>query len=366
MDIERGEARVEPPAAGAQSAAAWQGKDRRERQLEAMALLADALGEAAGVEPPASEHALSVSVPDGEEAGEWVLDATDAPEHAESALGRGRREPNAPTLPQPELPSGPKERDLLAKLRAHVKEPGEAMAAWYQPQLAADGAIVGFEALLRWAKPGGGFYATAQVIPMAESAGVIDALDSWMLGIVARQTQDWRRRGVLPAGARVSLNISISQLLNGAIEREAVQLASQGELNPMLMEIEVDEAAVMERFEESRLALERLSLMGFSIALDNFGTGYISLPRLARLPLRRVKVDRSLVRALPNPEAALVVSMALALGRALGAQILAEGVESAEQARWLESRDVGALQGFHFARPMSAEALEDWREKQPD
>src|SRR5476651_2223398 len=330
------------------------------RAQEALRLLADEL-DGAHVEllAPHATQAWSAATPEGELSGEWILDDPEEWQNAEHSLGQGRWEPTAPARHAQAAPEGPRGKELMQNLKANALAPSQAMTAWYQPQFTLAGELCGVEALLRWPRPEGGFYATAQIIPMAEAAGVLGTLDTWMMGLVAEQSMAWKRTGFLKdSGARVSLNVSQAELLSGAIERESVRLAQIGQLDPNLIELEIGESAVMERFDECARALERLSLMGFAIAMDDFGTGYISLAKMARLSINKIKVDRSITRSLPRQEEQLVVRMALGLAKEMGIAAVVEGVETSEQVLWLQGQNADALQGYWFSKPVSPERLE--------
>ena len=230
----------------------------------------------------------------------------------------------------------------------------------YQPQMDLHtGALVGVEALMCWRHPVLGDVPPARFIPIAEDSGLIIGLGAWILDAACRQRVDWRQRGVLDAP--VAVNVSALQLrLPNFVQRVAETLADHG-LAAGELELEVTESLLMQGSTAMIAALHELHRMGVRLALDDFGTGYSSLSYLRQFPLDRMKMDQSFVRDLPHDGDAVVIAEAIAtLGRALGLRVVAEGVETEAQARFLRGTWCEEAQGYHYCRPLPAHELEIW------
>ncbi|WP_323001525.1 putative bifunctional diguanylate cyclase/phosphodiesterase [Denitromonas sp.] len=234
------------------------------------------------------------------------------------------------------------------------------LALVYQPQLrAADGRLAGVEALLRWQHPERGTVSPLDFIPIAEEVGIIAELGEWALAEAARQMVDWRRRGI--AVPRVAVNLSARQFHHaGLAERIEAILAAAGAPAEWI-ELEITESAAMEHPADAAEALQRLRNKGLQIAMDDFGTGHSSLATLCKLPLNVLKLDRSFVHRLPEAVTdAAVAEAVVTLARRLGLSVVAEGVETEAQRNFLADAGCDVLQGFLFARPLPATALEAW------
>ena len=226
----------------------------------------------------------------------------------------------------------------------------------YQPWVELAGAkAVGIEALLRWRR-GGEQMMPAEFIPVAEDSGLIIPIGEWVLQHAAHQFAQLRRQGI--ALERLAVNIPTAHferdsLLSGL--RAALHLNG---LPPRSIELELTETCMVRDFEKTLPRLDALIRAGAALAIDDFGTGYSSLAYLTRLPIAKLKVDRAFVAQLGrSPQGAAVCKAIVALGQGLGVQVLAEGVETIEQARELVSLGCTAMQGFLFSRPVPASAL---------
>ncbi len=224
----------------------------------------------------------------------------------------------------------------------------------YQPQFhLASGRLLGAEALMRWRHPQQGMISPVKFIPLAEETGLIVDLGRWALQTACRDAAEW------PRHLRVAVNVSPIQFeatdmvaeIAGALQREG--------LAPSQLEIEITEGVFISGEAEIPAALERIRELGVSVALDDFGTGYSSLSYLGRMPIDKVKIDRSFVQNLAEggePEA--IIQAILTLSQRLGKTVLAEGAETSEQARALSRMGCDAVQGFYFGRPTSLEAFQ--------
>ena len=239
----------------------------------------------------------------------------------------------------------------------------------YQPQLSvATGRIVGAEALLRWNDPEEGLISPARFIPVAETSGVIGPLGQWVMQEACRQGQAWRAAG-LPA-IRIAVNVSPRQFQLDDMAVCAAQALAASGLPAHCLELELTESVLAERPEEMRQVLQRLRELGVRIAVDDFGTGYSSLVHLKRFPIDVLKIDQGFMRDIPASGDDMAISATIiAMGRSLGLNVLAEGVETPEQLAFLRERGCDSYQGYLFSRPVPAEQfarlLQAQAEKQP-
>lgn len=246
--------------------------------------------------------------------------------------------------------------ELEAGLRQALHDGGRGLWMAYQPQLSAQTCeLVGVEALVRWQREDGRQVSPGEFVPVAEQAGLITELGDWVLNQVCRDLATLRASGVeLP---KVSVNVSPRQLLRGSIlvERFCETIASFGE--PVdRFEFELTESALMEV--GGAAVLDAFHTAGFSLSIDDFGTGYSSLGYLNRFRVSEIKIDQSFVRDLPwNTENAAIVTAVVQMSRALNLKVVAEGVETQEQAEFLRACGCHILQGYLLGHPMPPAAL---------
>lgn len=223
----------------------------------------------------------------------------------------------------------------------------------YQPEVAADGALVATEALLRWLRPDGRLMPPAAFIGMAEETGFMIPLGRWILDEACRQRRQWLDEGV--DTGRMAVNVSPRQVNAGDFVDTVEQALARHDLPPDLLEIEVSERVFLDDMEAASAVLQTLRDRGITVAIDDFGTGYSSLGYLKRLPVDKLKIDRSFVADLADDEDdQAIVSAVIDLGRRFGLTVLAEGVEREEQAAWLRANGCHQLQGFLFGHPEPA------------
>lgn len=229
----------------------------------------------------------------------------------------------------------------------------------YQPQVTlADGKLFGVEALLRWRHTKSGLIMPDRFIPLAEETGLIIPIGAWVLQEACMQAKRWLDDG-LPL-QRISVNVAGPQLQRGDILNTVEKTLAATGLPPGMLEIEVTESFIMGKTESIINVLKSLRRLGITIAVDDFGTGYSSLSRLKRLPIDRLKIDRSFVQDLPADEDDTAITRAIiALGRSLGLRIIAEGVETAAQAKLLLREGCHEAQGYYYSRPVAAAAVPD-------
>ena len=234
--------------------------------------------------------------------------------------------------------------------------PGELFLL-YQPQSALSGSgIVGAEALVRWRHPERGVLLPEEFLRVAEESGQLGRLGNWTLETACRQAGYWQREKGLPL--RVAVNISPFQLNEPSFLAAVAGLLREHRLDPALLELELAEAALLCRAEESIRALASLKDLGVSLALDNFGTGCASLLSLKKLPIDRLKIDRTFICDLQHSRENLgIVRMIIAMARSLSLRVVAVGVEDGSQLEILRSEGCDEFQGYLLAKPLVPEAV---------
>jgi diguanylate cyclase (GGDEF)-like protein/PAS domain S-box-containing protein len=226
----------------------------------------------------------------------------------------------------------------------------------YQTKIdSRSGCVTGVEALLRWQHPTRGAIAPAQLIALAEETGLIIAIGDWVIRTACRDAQAW---GVAGNPIPVAVNLSARQFgRNGLADAVGAVLRDSG-LAAVQLELEITESAVMDNAERAALVLDQLHAMGVRVSLDDFGTGYSSLGYLKRFPVDSVKIDRSFIAdvALDQDDAAITRAV-IAMAHSLRLKVIAEGVETAAQVKFLQAHDCDEMQGFRFGEPCNAAAL---------
>ena len=241
---------------------------------------------------------------------------------------------------------------LGGRLRSAVRA-GE-LELHYQVQTRADAStVVGFEALLRWQSPDLGPVSPVRFIPVAEALGLMPEIGAWVLRESCRQARAWLDDG--HRDFRVSVNVSAQQLLRPGLSEAVLAALDEYALPATVLDLELTESSLMENIARAAEVLVRLKAVGVRLSLDDFGTGYSSLSYLKDLPLDKLKIDRSFVRALPDGDAEGTIARTIvALGHQLGLRVAAEGVETAAQADFLAMIGCDELQGFLMGRPEPA------------
>jgi len=216
--------------------------------------------------------------------------------------------------------------------------------------------ITGVEALLRWTHPTDGMIPPDLFIPLAEQNGSIVAIGNWVLDQACQQLRKWHEEGL--DGLRMAVNLSTVQLHHAELPRTISNLLDRYQLPPESLELEVTETGLMEDIDAASRNLQRLRHSGALIAIDDFGTGYSSLSYLKRLPVDKIKIDKSFVRDMSVGDGdAAIVRAIIQLGQNLGMQVIAEGVETTEQETYLIAQGCDEGQGYLYSRPLPAPAL---------
>ncbi|WP_207168608.1 bifunctional diguanylate cyclase/phosphodiesterase [Thiocystis violacea] len=229
----------------------------------------------------------------------------------------------------------------------------------YQPQLdLASGCLIGLEALIRWPHPERGEISPGEFIPIAEDIGLIHRLGDWVLDAACRQGVKWLERG-LEVG-RIAVNVAGPQLKRGNLAAKVARILAETGLPAKRLELEVTEGFIMAQAEAAIAQLDAIRDLGVTLSIDDFGTGYSSLSYLKRLPIHKLKIDQSFVRDIPSDADDMAISAAIiAMGKSLKLTVIAEGVETPEQARFLQERGCQEVQGYLYGRPAPPEELEE-------
>jgi diguanylate cyclase (GGDEF)-like protein len=233
----------------------------------------------------------------------------------------------------------------------------------YQPKIdAVSGALLGFEALARWRRPGIGPVSPVEFIAIAERTGLIPELGAMLLEAACRQIAAWRAE--LGTCVPVAVNVSPMQLLDQGFPQLVERVLRTTGIPPACLNLEITESAAVENLESTQSQLHQLRELGVEVAMDDFGTGFSSLSMLRELPLSTLKIDRGLISPLPAPDAVAVVRAICQLASALDLQVVAEGIETQEQAS--AARDAGChvFQGYYYARPLAVGDAGDWLQRQ--
>ncbi len=244
----------------------------------------------------------------------------------------------------------------LAPLRRALDE--RQFVLFYQPKVdLRPGRIVGVEALLRWNHPERGLIAPADFIPLLEDSGLIVKVGYWVLRQAASDYADWLDKGLM--APRIAVNVSPVQLRDARFIEELTSALGASAGADAGIDIEITEGVVIENVDESIQKLRSIRKLGVLVAIDDFGTGYSSLQYLAQLPINALKIDRSFVGAMADSASHMaIVSSIIALAHGLEINVIAEGVETAEQRKMLRLLRCDEMQGFLHSRPMSKQDLE--------
>ncbi|MEC7526033.1 MAG: EAL domain-containing protein [Myxococcota bacterium] len=258
-------------------------------------------------------------------------------------------------------------RNRLARPRQRSERPGVARIALenelrdavaeerfslvYQPQFALPGPeLCGYEALLRWTRLDGTRVSPGTFIPLLEDMGLVTQVGRWVLRESCRQLAEWRRRG-LPGHVRMAVNVSGQDFERDDLVGSVRRALDEHGIEPSALELEITESILMRDTERTNVTLEALKREGVPIAIDDFGTGYSSLAYLQRFAVSRLKIDRVFVQTLEGDAEGTIAEAVIALGHRMGMEVLAEGVETEAQLRFLKSVGCDMVQGFLLGRP---------------
>jgi diguanylate cyclase (GGDEF)-like protein len=252
--------------------------------------------------------------------------------------------------------------ELVSELRQAIDN--NQLELFYQPKIDAhSGKVTAAEALLRWKHPKRGMVPPAVFIPLAERFGLIGELGDWVIDDACRQVQRWHKGGLR---MRVAVNLSALQMRQADVVDRIVGALRRHKVNPALLTCEITESVAMEDTKATQQTFRRLAQAGIHLSIDDFGTGYSSLSYLRRLPAEELKIDRAFVTDIEtSADARSVVDAVIKLAHALGLRVVAEGVENESQQTILTTMGCDELQGYLFAKPMTARALLLWAMDDP-
>ena len=241
-----------------------------------------------------------------------------------------------------------KRSELERDLRNALKD--DEFVVFYQPQLnLKTGDLCGYEALIRWERPGEGIISPMEFIPVAEETGLIKQLGEWVLRRACQDAAEWIDTGT------VAVNFSASQFNYAGVDEMIAEVIRDTGIDPQRLEIEITESLFLNHSPDVMATLKRIKELGVRIAMDDFGTGYSSLNYLTQFPFDKIKIDRSFVSQLSNdPQIAAIISSIVGLGRSLSVDITAEGVETDDQVTLLQAAGCSIVQGFLFGAPTRA------------
>lgn len=267
---------------------------------------------------------------------------------------RGRVSPFAPSM----ISTPPERLEMERHLRFALRK--REFEIYYQPQVhLQSGKLIGAEALLRWRHPSLGFISPGTFVPIAEQIGIIDEVGEWVTAEAIRQLEVWHAAGL--DDLRIAVNVSALQFAKGDLASIVARLLRKSKIKPAHLELEITESVVMTDFEHGARQLKLLRSLGVLTALDDFGTGHSSLAYLQQLPIQRLKIDRMFVKDIVSETGCHpLLSSIIQMGRALGCSVIAEGIETAEQALALSTLRCEEVQGFFFSKPLPANEFLKW------
>ena len=292
--------------------------------------------------------------PDDSRDADELMQHADVAMYQAKALGR-----DGAQFFTPELNERAHRRLRLESLLRHAVDKGE-LALHYQPKVdAVTGALVGAEALLRWRSPELGLVPPQDFIAIAEESRLIMPIGAWVMGEACRQQAAWREQGL--GTVPLAINLSAVQLRDEKLVEDLRHAIARHGADPAALELELTESTLMESVKGTLAPLHALKRLGVTLAVDDFGTGYSNLSYLKRLPIDRLKIDRSFVRHLLADGTDLAITRAIiGLGHTLGLRVVAEGVEDAATAEALRAAQCDELQGYHFAKPLPPAEFAAW------
>jgi predicted signal transduction protein with EAL and GGDEF domain len=237
----------------------------------------------------------------------------------------------------------------------------EEFRVYYQPIVSlTSGKIAGFEALVRWDRPGVGIVAPGEFIAAAEEMGLIVFIGNWVLRKACEQARRWHLASPGESLLTMSVNVSARQFKQPDIVEQVEKIVRETQVDPSAIKLEVTETVTMDNAERTIRIVKGLKNLGVRLSIDDFGTGYSSLSYLRRFPMDTLKIDRSFIQNLPgNPENLEIVRTILSLARNLGMDVVAEGAETPEEIAQLKALDCDFGQGYFFSRPVDSEGADD-------
>jgi diguanylate cyclase (GGDEF)-like protein len=244
--------------------------------------------------------------------------------------------------------------DISNKLKKAIRK--DEFFIEYQPQYCAiDNNVVGVEALIRWKNGDLGKVSPAKFIPIAESSGVMNELGDWILNSVFKQIKKWQKQG---KKFIVAINLSRKQLQDKHMAKHIKEKIEFYDVNPKYIEFEITESSIMEDPDIATRTIEKIRALGCLVSIDDFGTGYSSLKSLRDFSLDKLKIDKSFIDDLSKTSSGdTIIKATISLAKSLGLKVIAEGVETNSQLRFLQRNNCDEIQGFLFSKPLSADKI---------
>ncbi|HSW70344.1 MAG TPA: bifunctional diguanylate cyclase/phosphodiesterase [Gammaproteobacteria bacterium] len=232
------------------------------------------------------------------------------------------------------------------------------LVLYYQPKLhIKKGSITGVEALLRWAHPELGILNPSQFISIAEDTGLIMKIGEWALREACKANKHWQNEGY--EHFTVALNLSPKQFYHPDITKIIENVLKETGLNPKYLELEINESTVMNNTTNAKNQLDAIKSLGIQLSVDHFGVGYTSISHLKQFPVSTIKIDQNYIKGIPNnPDDSAITNAFIALAHNLGLEVVAEGVETAEQVQYLTLQNCDMVQGYFLSHPLPAEKIE--------
>ncbi len=260
------------------------------------------------------------------------------------------------------LPSMQKAADERLRLTTDIRRAllNDEFAVWYQPQVDESGALLGAEALIRWHHPKRGLIAPGTFLKIAEETGLMWDIGQWVLNSTCRQIREWANDGLLKDQMIISVNISGKEFGAPAFVKAVRTLIEKTGVDPNHLGIELTEGSLISTGSDIVEKIITLRQLGIKFSIDDFGTGYSSLNYLQTLPLNTLKIDRSFVNRIKDGKHEVVlVDMIIMMARNLGLEVIAEGVETAEELTYLAEKECTIYQGYYFCKPVEVDAFTD-------
>lgn len=298
-------------------------------------------------------HSPSIGIatyPNDSNSADSLIKAADRAMYHSKRHGRNQVQIYQPEMQEEEQ----REQRFEQELRQALEQ--NQFVLFYQPIVASeDFTIKAVESLIRWQHPERGLVAPGYFIDQAEKLGLIGDIGMWVLRQACSQGKLWQEAGNF---CRLSVNLSVQQLKQADFVEQIAQILQQSGFDPCWLELELTESTLMDDPEKACLMLQKIKQLGVRIAIDDFGTGYSSLSYLRHLPVDTLKIDRSFIRDIGrDPHCEAIIKSTVTLAHSLKLQVVAEGVETEDQALFLRNQDCEWLQGYHFYRPMPASEL---------
>ena len=250
-------------------------------------------------------------------------------------------------------------RDLFRAIK------NQELEIYFQPQINSHNKLFGAEVLIRWNHPTKGLISPINFIPLAIETGIIESIDLWVIEQSIRQHKKWQKQG-FEVGV-LSCNITIYHLEKGSLARNLELLLKKYDFDPKYLNIEITEEGVMKNVKKSIKMLNKIQKLGIRINIDDFGTGYSSLAYLKKLPISKLKIDRSFIKDIPQDADDMAITKTIVnLAKNLNLKLIAEGVETAEQQQFVFAQECDYIQGYFYSKPINAQEFEEKFLKEKD